>query len=216
KSTPGPAFDLIGKGYFAVLIDQGEGTTPYSGLTPIAGQSLSDCATTYFDQSEQLPTRFSLTFGRSTQPNQDESWRAGGIMLQHLAKASPLKVGLTQEQAEIALGDVEEENWTRANMLLDSVEDLELIGPHVSPTKLLYRLFHEEEPRVFEPQKVHFGCTCSPERVRKALSIYSDKDIATMTTDEGVVTADCQFCGAHYRLDPDDLGFQAAERKNGG
>ncbi|HHB80622.1 MAG TPA: Hsp33 family molecular chaperone HslO, partial [Aliiroseovarius sp.] len=48
-------FAQIGKGYFAVLIDQGEGNTPYSGLTPIAGASLADCAAAYFAQSEQLP-----------------------------------------------------------------------------------------------------------------------------------------------------------------
>ena len=45
-------FDLIGKGYFAILIDQGEGMTPYQGITPIAGGSLAACAETYFAQSE--------------------------------------------------------------------------------------------------------------------------------------------------------------------
>jgi molecular chaperone Hsp33 len=38
--------------------------------------------------------------------------------------------------------------------------------------------------------------------VRQSLSIYSSKDIEHMTTDDGRVTADCQFCGAHYELDP--------------
>ncbi len=30
-----------------------------------------------------------------------------------------------------------------------------------------------------------------------------------MTTDEGIVTADCQFCGAHYEFDPATLGTGA-------
>ena len=68
---------------------------------------------------------------------------------------------------------------------------------------LLVRLFHEEQPRVFDAQPVRFGCTCSEDRVRQSLSIYSAKDIAHMTTDEGVVTADCQFCGAHYEFAPE-------------
>jgi molecular chaperone Hsp33 len=38
---------------------------------------------------------------------------------------------------------------------------------------------------------------------------YSAKDIAHMTTDEGKLTADCQFCGAHYVFDPATLGFEA-------
>ena len=30
-----------------------------------------------------------------------------------------------------------------------------------------------------------------------------------MTTEDGLVTADCQFCGAHYEFDPKSLGFEA-------
>jgi molecular chaperone Hsp33 len=108
------------------------------------------------------------------------------------------------------------ENWNRANILLDSAEELEMIGPSVSPTDLLFRLFHEEDVRVYDAQPVKFGCTCSEERVRSSLSIYSRKDIATMTTEEGRVTADCQFCGAHYDLDPATLGFEAEKPADGG
>ena len=38
---------------------------------------------------------------------------------------------------------------------------------------------------------------------------YSAKDIETMTTPEGVLNADCQFCGAHYRFDSATLGFES-------
>ena len=64
----GAPFDQVGEGYFAILIDQGEGTTPYQGITPLAGGSLARCAEAYFAQSEQLPSRFSLSYGRSRQP----------------------------------------------------------------------------------------------------------------------------------------------------
>jgi molecular chaperone Hsp33 len=214
-------FDLIGRGYFAVLIDQGQGMTPYQGITPIAGGSLSACAEAYFAQSEQLPTRFASTFGRSQAPGEDQRWRAGGIMLQHMPKASPLiaKEGATGEQdllsATDILDDEEAENWTRATTLMDTVEDLELIGPSVTPSELLLRLFHEEQPRVYQQQPIKFGCSCSADRVSDSMSIYSAKDIAHMTTDDGLVTADCQFCGAHYELDPKTLGFEAKEASGG-
>jgi molecular chaperone Hsp33 len=103
----------------------------------------------------------------------------------------------------------EGENWLRANTLLDTVEELELIGPTVQPTDLLVRLFHEEGPRVFDAQPLRFGCSCSAEKVRASLSIYSASDIAEMITPEGIVTADCQFCGAHYEFDPRTLGAEA-------
>lgn len=202
-------FSQIGKGYFAILIDQGDGNEPYQGITPLDKSSLSDCAETYFDQSEQVPTRFELAFGQSQMAGEQARWRAGGMMLQHMPNASPLMVGA---DAPIVMQDDDDgENWSRANILLDTVDQLELIGPTVAPTDLLLRLFHEEQPRVFDAQPVMFGCTCSDDRVRRSLSIYSAKDIAHMTTDEGIVTADCQFCGAHYQFDPKSLGFEAAE-----
>lgn len=212
-------YGQIGEGYFAVLIDQGEGMLPYQGLTPLTGGSLSACAETYFAQSEQLPTRFALAYGRSSKPGTPEAWRAGGVMLQMMPASSEAAregsgEGGLLRHSDILAGEADE-NWTRANVLLDTVEELELIGPSVAPTTLLTRLFNEEAPRVFEPQKVAFGCTCSADRVRNSLSIYSKRDIAHMTTPEGTVTADCQFCGAHYVFTPATLGFQASLNPDG-
>jgi len=89
KLTTANPMDQIGEGYFAILIDQGEGTQPYQGITPLSGTSLSESAEAYFAQSEQLPTKFTLSYGRATEPGVAEHWRAGGIMLQHMPKASP-------------------------------------------------------------------------------------------------------------------------------
>ncbi|TBN39830.1 Hsp33 family molecular chaperone HslO [Paracoccus subflavus] len=215
-----PPFAQIGEGYFALLIDQGAGTLPYQGITPLSGGSLSACAQTYFAQSEQLPTRFQLASGQSRRPGEGGHWRAGGVMLQTLP-AQPMQAseggsgdGGLIEAADILQG-AESEDWNRANLLLDTVETLELIGPSVGPTDLLLRLFHEEAPRVFDAQRVEFGCSCTSDRVRDTLSIYSAKDIAHMTTDAGIVTADCQFCGAHYEFDPHSLGFEATVDADG-
>ncbi len=210
-------FSQLGNGYFAILIDQGKDMAPYQGITPIAGGSLSTCAETYFAQSEQLPTRFQLTHGLSQLPGEGTHWRAGGVMLQHMPKASPHVTGEggSGEEGLLDASDIldadEGENWNRANVLLDTVDELELIGPTVSPTDLLVRLFHEEEPRVYDAQAIKFGCSCSEDKVRQSLSIYSAKEIGTMVTEEGTVTADCQFCGAHYTFAPETLGFEAKD-----
>ncbi|MDU8927896.1 Hsp33 family molecular chaperone HslO [Alisedimentitalea sp. MJ-SS2] len=210
RISDGAPFEQVGEGYFAILIDQGEGMQPYQGITPVAGASLSDCAEAYFGQSEQLPTRFQLGFGKSMMPGTGESWRAGGVMLQHMPKAGEH----VQSEAPAPVAVDMNENWSRVNILLDTVEELELIGPVIPPTDLLLRLFHEEAPRVYDAQQVRFGCTCSEDRVRQSLSIYSARDIEKMTTDDGRVTADCQFCGQHYDLDPATVGFEAKEGGN--
>jgi molecular chaperone Hsp33 len=210
-------FDLLGEGVFAIMIDQGAGTVPYQGLTPIAGGSLADCAETYFAQSEQLPTRFALAMGEAMEPGGAAHWRGGGVLLQHMPKGSPeAGQGATGFDGLLAAEDLldgaQAENWRRAVTLLETVEATELIGPHVGAEELLLRLFNEEGPRVYTAQPVRFGCTCGPEKVVRSLASYPASDIAGMTTPEGKVTADCQFCGAHYEFDPSELGSEASDR----
>ena len=214
-SSRAKPFDLLGKGVFGVTIDQGRHTKPYQGITPLAGGSLAACAETYFAQSEQLATRFALIGAEAQEPGNEATWRAAGIMLQQMPQqggyipdAPSGENGMMTADDAAAMGG-REEDWTRVNALLGTVETHELIGPHISPENLLHRLFHEETPSVFDAQQVEFGCTCSADRVRAAMHQYSAKDLTHMTDDEGKLTADCQFCGAHYEFDPTTLGFEA-------
>lgn len=210
--TDADPFGQLGAGVFGVTIDQGPQMTPYQGVTPLSGGSLSACAETYFAQSEQLATRFVIEAAESAAPGEATNWRGGGIMVQQL----PLEGGRAPDAPSGADGlmnsdDVAEmgdrsEDWGRVAALLATVETTELIGPHLAPDALLYRLFHEETPRVYDPRKVAFGCTCSAERVQAALEQYSSEDISHMITDDGKVTADCQFCGALYVFDPEEVG----------
>jgi molecular chaperone Hsp33 len=209
-------FEAIGQGMFAIIIDQGAGMTPYHGITPLSGGSLAACAETYFAQSEQLPTKFVTFAAQSVEGSGNHSWRAGGMMLQHMPKASPFaqgggsgEDGLLQSH-DLLHGD-DSENWNRATILMNTVEETELIGPFVGQEQLLYRLFHDESPRIFPSQSVAFGCTCGEDKVRQTMSIYSAKDIRKMTAENGMVTADCQFCGNHYELEPTSLGFEAED-----
>jgi len=221
RDAPPPSardpFTLLGKGVFGLMIDQGPGKAPYQGVTPLTGGSLADCAETYFAQSEQIATRFAISAAEASQPGGPSVWRAGGVMVQHLppegehvrAPDAPSGLdGLMTADDVAAMGDGEE-NWRRATLLLETAEAHELLGPHVSAERLLLRLFHEEAPHVHPAQPVAFGCTCSAERVEAAMAQYSAKDIRHMTDENGKLTADCQFCGAHYEFDPKTLGFEA-------
>lgn len=207
-------FPLLGKGYFGVLVDQGVGQ-PYQGITPLEGQNLADCAETYFAQSEQVATRFALTAAHAQIPGAAPAWRAGGIMIQHMpapgehvreeappqAPAPGEPPALAQADHVAALsGGLEE--WRTAAFKLDTAEPEELLGPHVTPEDLLVRLYHEDEPRVFAAQKVQFGCACSAAKVEQALGAYETAEISDMILADGLIAADCQFCGAKYRFDP--------------
>jgi molecular chaperone Hsp33 len=225
-ASPLEPFELLGSGVFAVTIDQGPEMTPYQGITPLTGGSLAACAETYFAQSEQIATRFHAETALAEMPGRPPHWRAGGIMMQQMPdeggypRDNPGIDGASGEAGLMTADDVagmgsREEDWSRANLLMRTVETHELVGPHLPMQDLLFRLFHEEIPRVFPVQAVEFGCTCSAERVEAAMAMYSAKDIRHMTTKEGRVTADCQFCSAHYEFDPQALGFEATKNLDG-
>ena len=209
--TDGTPFEQLGEGYFAILIDQGKGTTPYQGITPLDGGSLAACAEAYFAQSEQLPTQFAIRFGRSTLPGGPEKWRGGGIMLQVLPEGDVItsedggsgEDGLLHAQ-DVLTGDAQDD-WVRLSSHLATVDELELIGPSIQPTELLLRLFNEDQPRIYPSQSVRFGCTCSAEKVRDSLATVPADEVQELVTEAGVITADCQFCGAHYEFDPKSL-----------
>ena len=147
----------------AISASQGPDMRPYQGVTPLAGGTLAACAETYFAQSEQIATRFHALAARSEMPGRAAHWRAGGLMLQQMPDeggripdAPSSEDGLMTADDVAAMGG-REEDWNRANLLMQTVETHELIGPHLAMEELLVRLFHEEVPRVYRPQAVEFG-----------------------------------------------------------
>ena len=212
-ATSDDPFSLVGSGLYGMTIDQGAHMAPYQGVTPLVSDGLAACAETYFAQSEQIATKFHLAIGQAASPGGEPHWRAGGVMLQHLGErgesaqipdAPSGEEGLMTAQDVADMGD-KADNWRRAVLLLDTAEEIELIGPHVTPERLLLRLFHQETPRVYPAQPVEFGCTCAREKVEAVLSQYSAESLHDMLDETGGVTADCQFCGAQYRFTPQEL-----------
>ncbi|MBN0840546.1 Hsp33 family molecular chaperone HslO, partial [Pseudomonas aeruginosa] len=52
---------------------------------------------------------------------------------------------------------------------------------------VLWRLYHEEEVTVYDPQSVEFKCTCSRERCAGALKTLPDEEIDSILADEGEI-----------------------------
>ncbi len=207
-------YKLLGEGYFAILIDEGKGSEPYQGITPLKGKSLSECAEFFFHQSEQLPTRFEVKMRQKILDSGEQRIKAGGIMLQYLAKGSEDlrsqdQSGTEKFSSSDFLSGNASDDWEKVNLFLDTLKEDEFFDPKASDEVLLYRLFNEEKPVVFEKRKIEFGCTCSPDKVKQTMSIYSSRDIEKMTNDGGKVTAECQFCGAFYVFNPEDLGMES-------
>jgi molecular chaperone Hsp33 len=99
-------------------------------------------------------------------------------------------------------GGVDDDGWRRAQALAATVEDHELLDPTLSPERLLYRLFHEEEVRAFQATPLDAQCNCTRERVETMLNQFSAEELDGMAEDD-VITVTCEFCRTHYRFDAD-------------
>ena len=197
---------LTGKGHLALTIDQGEKTERYQGIVALDGTGLGQAAHTYFVQSEQIPTRLKLAAG-CLHAEQGPVWRAGAIMIQHVPD------GKFATRTDLAPGDLpdgyqleqdRDENWSRAELLLATTRDDELLDPLLAPEQLLYRLFHEDGVTVFPPQGLSHRCTCSRAKVSAMLAEFSPRERADMVVD-GQIEVTCQFCSQVQRFGPTEL-----------
>lgn len=206
EAANGLTAGLLGKGHLAMTIDQGTETNRYQGVVPLDGESLASAADLYFRQSEQIPTLVRLAVAQNVTPSAgggDTSWRAGGIIIQHL----PPSGAAGGAQGAIAADDGEEraDNWVEARALTETVEAHELTDPLLAPQNLLLRLFHERGVRVFEPQQLSETCTCSRDGSRKLLRRFTPEDRAEMVDPSGRITVTCHFCSTTYSFDPGEF-----------
>jgi molecular chaperone Hsp33 len=215
RLTPGlDTGALLGKGHLAMTVDQGPDMSRYQGLVALDGGTLEDAAHEYFLRSEQIPTKVRLAVGeewRGGEGGPKHRWRAGGMLLQFLPKASD------RMQRDLHAGDVpegvtidtapEDDAWVEGQSLISTVEDVELIDPDLSGERLLYRLFHERGVRVFAPSPLRAQCSCSREAVSGMLKSFDPQDRADMVKDDKVVVT-CEFCSSVYEFTPAEAGVE--------
>ncbi len=169
---------LLGrKGYFVLTLEPADEGQRYQGIVGLEGGDVAGVLEKYFAQSEQLPTRLWLAADQQ---------QAGGMLLQRL----PDREGEDPDA------------WSRAVHLAETVTGNELLG--LQAHELLYRLFHEEEVRVFEPELVNFRCTCSGKKVGDMLRGLGQAEVRDILDQEGEIRVHCEFCGKAYVYDAVD------------
>ena len=203
------AQSIIGNGHLAMTVDQGEDMERYQGIVGLNNATLSDAAHDYFRQSEQIPTLLRLAAGPLVgRAGHQDKWRAGAIMIQHLPEnggTSPIQVYSGDDPAGNADPEVDEDdNWRKAKLLLQTVEDHELIDPLLSSERVLYRLFHEDGVTVYPELQLQRYCSCSADRLKGILASMPADDKAHMAED-GSIDVKCEFCSASYHFDADEI-----------
>ena len=178
---------LVGDGHLVITISPDEGER-YQGIVSLESDSLASSLESYFAQSEQLATRIWIrTGGTAAEP------LAAGMLLQALPASS-------EQHAD---------EFDHLSKLTDTIKDEELFT--LPAEEILYRLYHEEEVRLFAPQAIQFRCTCSRERCEQALLQVGQVEVEAMIHEQGQIDMHCDYCGSHYQFDAIDAQALFAE-----
>lgn len=176
--------EIFGSGHIAITLEAASNHERYQGIIALEGNNLTQALEQYFARSEQLATRLWLTADHNS---------CAGLLLQRLPEdkyASP-------EQLEAQV-----EDWQRVSMLLDTLTIEELRD--LPAEDLLYRLFHEEAPRLFDPKSIKFQCSCSQQKIETMLRSLGQEEVQSILEEQGHISVTCEFCNAKYLIDSVD------------
>ena len=170
-------------GYLTVIRDLGL-KEPYVGSVALVSGEIAEDLTSYFVESEQIPTACAL----GVLVDRDQSVLcAGGYILQLLPGAD----GAVIDRLEEAVGK------------LGPVT--EVLRGGADARALLERLLDGMEPELLERSPVTYRCYCSRERVERAIVSMGAKEIQDMIDAQGEAEVTCQFCDQVYRFSREEL-----------
>ena len=182
--------DLIGKGVMVITIrpEQGE---PYQGVVALEKPTLAECLENYFETSEQIPTSIWLFTDLAAQ-------KVAGALVQLLPDGNDKAQQL--------------EDYQHLCQLTNTIKAEEIFS--LTANDLLYRLYHQEEVRIFEPESVSYQCSCSEAKCLTAISQFSAQELQNIIAEEGAVSMTCDYCMSTYSFDEQRLSSVINETKN--
>ena len=169
--------DLLGSNSVFVLTLQPKDAEPWQGVVPLEGGSIAQMLINYPNRSEQLDTQIVLA-------SSDDA--CGGLLVQRLPETEP-----------------DAASWEHVGTLVQTLTPEELTG--LDAQHVLYRLFHETPPRVFDPESIEFACTCSRGKVSDMLLMLGGEEVGGVVAEQGSIQIDCDFCHAKYVFDETDV-----------
>lgn len=169
--------DLLGSNSVFVLTLQPKDAEPWQGVVPLEGGSIAQMLINYTKRSEQLDTQIVLA-------SSDDA--CGGLLVQRLPETEP-----------------DAASWEHVGTLAQTLTPEELTG--LDAQHVLYRLFHETPPRVFDPENIEFACTCSRGKVSDMLLMLGGEEVGGVVAEQGSIQIDCDFCHAKYVFDETDV-----------
>ena len=183
KSVDSNLNSLMGSGHISFTLDQGKYTKRYQGIVSLEEPNMSKTTELYFNNSEQLETKFlTFNFYDIDISNRKKLFSAGLIMLQKF----PVKSSFDEENNE--------EVWQNSLNFLSTLGKEEFLSTNLTSEEILYRLFNELEITIHNEIIIQDQCRCSDEKIKFAIKNLSKKELKEIADENGNVRVVCEFC----------------------
>ena len=173
----------LGVGVLSVIQDIGL-KEPYVGQTQLVTGEIAEDLTYYFATSEQIPS----AVGLGVLVDKDQSVKqAGGFIIQLM----PFTPDEVVDRLEKKITEI------------DSVT--QMLDRGLTPEQILEEILGDFGLEITDTTETRFHCDCSKERVSRALSTLSKKDLDSIIADGESIEVKCQFCNKAYEFTVDEL-----------
>jgi len=157
---------------------------PYVGSVALLSGEIADDLASYFVESEQIPS----AVGLGVLVNRDQSVKAaGGYLIQLLPGAGEDVIGKV-EGGVLAAGPV--------TALLERNDD---------PEAMLRAVLSDFDVEILERSPVEYRCTCSRERMERALISMGPAELGSLLEEQGEAELNCRFCGRKQYFSRNEL-----------
>ena len=173
----------VGRGTLRVIKDMGL-KEPYVGQTALQTGEIADDLTYYFAASEQVPS--SVGLGVLMEKNNTVK-QAGGFIIQLMPFVGEEVIGALEKNLAA---------FSTVTTVLDEGK---------TPEEMLQQLLAGLDPVITEKMPCQYECSCSRERMERAIISIGKKDIEEMINDGEAIEVNCQFCGNSYHFSVEEL-----------
>ena len=157
---------------------------PYIGTIDLVSGEIAEDITSYFAQSEQIPTACAL----GVLVGKDQSVTAAGGYIIQLLPGAPDDI-IDKIEAGI-------QNAGAVSRLLAAGMDGQVV---------LETVLHGFDLEILETQPVEYRCYCSRDRVTRTLISLGRKELQSIVDDGKDIHIDCQFCDKIYDYTPEQV-----------
>ncbi len=169
-----------GSGVLSILYTKNfEGKQPYKGMVAIATGYMDEAINDYYRDSEQLVSKVGLYI----EFDGERLMHARGALIQVLGGATPAEVKAINE------------------LNIDQMRDLASLA-HKPDAFLAQgkKLLGERTFQLLEQRPLEKFCTCSLERIERALVLTGEQDAMDALGEDPAVKVTCDFCRTEYHV----------------